>query len=222
MSQLSIQSTSRKSRSFSAALTFISLPQLLLLLRSQILPLEELMINLSSTLPPSLNLPSRRSFQYNCQVPEVSRTCLLPLLAPLWVFPSRCQSQTKFVRLHILSSSSTLTNAHLSGQEQVRDPSPCITLAIPISTCNSSLLQVPFLNLMATLVERVGWVQVRVGGNSQDSAELVSSLPNGTILAKDLTNTTGVTRTPPLEYTTDLLQMMADISKLTNVHWYLG
>ncbi|KAH9016813.1 glycoside hydrolase family 79 protein, partial [Lactarius hengduanensis] len=49
--------------------------------------------------------------------------------------------------------------------------------------------QVPFLNLMANLVERVGWVQVRVGGNSQENAELVESLPNGAMLAKDTNNT---------------------------------
>jgi hypothetical protein len=75
---------------------------------------------------------------------------------------------------------------------------------------------------MANIVERAGWVQVRVGGNSQETAQLVSSLPNGTILAKDLNNTSGPTSTPPLEYTLDLLYMMANISKLTNTHWYLG
>jgi len=94
--------------------------------------------------------------------------------------------------------------------------------ATPISTSNSSLLQVPFLNLLANLVERAGWVQVRVGGNSQESAELVSSLPNGTMLAKDTNNTSGPTSTPPLEYTLDLLYTMANISKLVNAHWYLG
>jgi hypothetical protein len=120
------------------------------------------------------------------------------------------------------SALSTLTNAHLSGQEQVRDSSSCTTPAIPISTFDSSLLQVPFLNLLANIVERVGWVQVRVGGNSQESAELVGSLPNGTLLAKDYNKTTGPTGTPPLEYTLDLLQMMENISKLVNVHWYLG
>lgn len=78
------------------------------------------------------------------------------------------------------------------------------------------------MNLMANLVERVGWVQVRVGGNSQENAELVASLPNGTMLAKDLNNLSGPTSTPPLEFTTDLLYLMANISKLTNTHWYLG
>ncbi|KAI9432699.1 hypothetical protein H4582DRAFT_1087499 [Lactarius indigo] len=87
---------------------------------------------------------------------------------------------------------------------------------------NSSYLQVPFLNLMANLVERVGWVQVRVGGNSQENAELVESLPNGAMLAKDTNNTSNPTGTPPLAFTTDLLYLMANISSLTNTHWYLG
>lgn len=75
---------------------------------------------------------------------------------------------------------------------------------------------------MTNLIERAGWVQVRVGGNTQESAELVSSLPNGTILAKDYSNLSGPTSTPPLTYTIDLIYMMANISKLTNTHWYLG
>ncbi len=75
---------------------------------------------------------------------------------------------------------------------------------------------------MANLIERAGWVQVRVGGNSQESAKLVSSLPNGTMLAKDTNNTSGPTSTPPLDYTLDLLYTMGNISKLTNTHWYLG
>ena len=99
---------------------------------------------------------------------------------------------------------------------------PLANPVTPTSTSNSSLLQVAFLNLMANLIERAGWVQVRVGGNSQESAELVSSLPNGTMLAKDTNNTSGPTSTPPLEYTLDLLYTMGNISKLTNTHWYLG
>ncbi|KAF8267751.1 hypothetical protein EI94DRAFT_1729509 [Lactarius quietus] len=86
----------------------------------------------------------------------------------------------------------------------------------------ASYIQVPFLNLMANLVERAGWVQIRVGGNTQEDAELVSSLPNGTFLAKDKNNTSNPTDSPPLEFTTDLLYLMANISKLTNTRWYLG
>ena len=75
---------------------------------------------------------------------------------------------------------------------------------------------------MANIVERTGWVQVRVGGNTQENAELVPSLPDGTILAKDYSNAFGPTKTPPLEFTADLLYLMANISKLTNTYWFLG
>jgi hypothetical protein len=49
----------------------------------------------------------------------------------------------------------------------------------------SSLIQVPFLNLMSNLVERAGAVHVRLGGNSQETATLVNSTADGRILEKD-------------------------------------
>ena len=48
-----------------------------------------------------------------------------------------------------------------------------------------STLAVPFLNLLANLEARAGKVVVRVGGNSQETAVLVPSLPNGVTLEKD-------------------------------------
>ncbi|KAF7307934.1 Glyco-hydro-79C domain-containing protein [Mycena kentingensis (nom. inval.)] len=89
---------------------------------------------------------------------------------------------------------------------------------------NSTHIQVPFLNLMANIVQRAGVVRVRVGGNSQESATLVdaSEIPDGRILQKNLTGVTGTTQTPPLEYSDDLFYMMANISALVNVDWFLG
>ncbi|KAJ6482192.1 glycoside hydrolase family 79 protein [Mycena vitilis] len=89
---------------------------------------------------------------------------------------------------------------------------------------NSTFLQVPFLNLMANIVQRAGSVMVRVGGNTQESATLVAdgSIPDGRVLSKNLTGVTGTTQTPPLDFTRDLLYMMRNISSLVNVHWYLG
>lgn len=49
----------------------------------------------------------------------------------------------------------------------------------------SSVLQVPFLNLMANIKDRAGAVHIRVGGNTQETATLVDSLPDGLILEKD-------------------------------------
>lgn len=54
----------------------------------------------------------------------------------------------------------------------------------------SSLIQVPFLNLMANLVERAGTVFIRVGGNTQETASLVDSIPDGKDLTKDYSKTT--------------------------------
>ncbi|KAF7358218.1 Glyco-hydro-79C domain-containing protein [Mycena venus] len=87
---------------------------------------------------------------------------------------------------------------------------------------NSTFIQVPFLNLMANIVQRAGSVMVRVGGNTQESAKLVDTLPNGRVLAKNLTGVTGTTQTPPLDYTPDLFYMMRNISSFVNVHWFLG
>lgn len=77
---------------------------------------------------------------------------------------------------------------------------------------------------MANIKERAGWVEVRVGGNSQEEAELVAldSFPNGVIISKDTANVSGTTNTPPIEYTPDLFYMLGNISALTNARWYLG
>jgi hypothetical protein len=44
---------------------------------------------------------------------------------------------------------------------------------------------VPFLNLMANIKDRAGALHIRVGGNTQETATMVDSLPNGEILSKD-------------------------------------
>ena len=54
----------------------------------------------------------------------------------------------------------------------------------------SSVLQVPFLNLMANLQQRGGQVLIRVGGNTQETAVLVPSTPDGLIIEKDLAGAT--------------------------------
>ncbi|KAF5353171.1 hypothetical protein D9757_012643 [Collybiopsis confluens] len=87
---------------------------------------------------------------------------------------------------------------------------------------NSSFIQVAFLNLMANLARRGGAVYVRVGGNTQDFAVLVDSLPDGKILEKDIEGSSNPTNTPPLKFTEDLLVMMRKISDFVNVRWYLG
>ncbi|KAI0316859.1 glycoside hydrolase family 79 protein [Amylostereum chailletii] len=97
-----------------------------------------------------------------------------------------------------------------------------MSVATQVLGKNSSVLFVPFLNLLSNIVARAGGVQVRVGGNTQEDAELKDSLPDGTILAKDYANIFNPTGTPPLEYTRDLVYMMGNISNLVNVRWYTG
>lgn len=55
---------------------------------------------------------------------------------------------------------------------------------------SSSLLAVPFLNLMSNLEERAGAVVIRLGGNTQEFAAMVPSLPNGSTFSKGASNST--------------------------------
>ncbi|KAF9555149.1 hypothetical protein CPC08DRAFT_145293 [Agrocybe pediades] len=87
---------------------------------------------------------------------------------------------------------------------------------------NSSVLQVPFLNLMANIQQRAGRIMIRVGGNTQETAVLVDSIADGKILEKDLSGVTNPTDTPPLIFTTELLYMLGNISSFVNVRWFLG
>ncbi|RPD77290.1 hypothetical protein L226DRAFT_505448 [Lentinus tigrinus ALCF2SS1-7] len=90
---------------------------------------------------------------------------------------------------------------------------------------NASFIQVPFLNLLATLADRGGSVRIRVGGNTQEAAALVDNLPNNAMIAKDKPIAGGSSRTaqtPTLEYTDELLYLLSNISSLVNAKWYLG
>lgn len=55
----------------------------------------------------------------------------------------------------------------------------------------SSFINVPFLNLLANIVERAGRIHIRLGGNTQETASLVDHLDGGHVIEKDKTNTTG-------------------------------
>ncbi|KIM41887.1 glycoside hydrolase family 79 protein [Hebeloma cylindrosporum] len=96
-----------------------------------------------------------------------------------------------------------------------------VEMSVVNQVCKS-LLQVPFLNLMANIQQRAGRVVVRVGGNTQETAVLVDSTPDGRILEKDLSRISNPTQTPPLIFTPELLWMLRNISSLVNVRWHLG
>ncbi|KAJ6588734.1 glycoside hydrolase family 79 protein [Mycena capillaripes] len=87
---------------------------------------------------------------------------------------------------------------------------------------NSSFVQVPLLNLMANIQERAGAVHVRIGGNTQEYAYLVDTLPDGHAISKEKADTNNPTQTPAVIYTTDLFYLLSNISSLVNVKWYVG
>ncbi|CDO76008.1 hypothetical protein BN946_scf184780.g15 [Trametes cinnabarina] len=87
---------------------------------------------------------------------------------------------------------------------------------------NSTFIQVPFLNLLATLASRAGIVTIRVGGNTQETATLVPSLPNNSMIAKDKQDASNPTQTPVLDFTAEMLYLLANVSSLVNARWYLG
>ncbi|KAI0774365.1 glycoside hydrolase family 79 protein [Fomes fomentarius] len=87
---------------------------------------------------------------------------------------------------------------------------------------SGSALHVPFLNFMSILAEKAGEVHVRVGGNTQDYAYVVDSLPSGKFLEKNKEDTQNPTGTPVIAITAELVYIMANVSSLVNVRWYLG
>ncbi|KAJ6545100.1 glycoside hydrolase family 79 protein [Mycena vulgaris] len=88
---------------------------------------------------------------------------------------------------------------------------------------NGSFLQVPFLNLMSLMAARGGSVRVRIGGNTQETATMVSSLPDGKMMEKGHpADDPSQMLTPSLLYTPEVVYMLANISSLVNVQWYLG
>ncbi|KAI6035708.1 glycoside hydrolase family 79 protein [Pisolithus marmoratus] len=85
-----------------------------------------------------------------------------------------------------------------------------------------SFIQVPFLNLMSNIRQRAGEIRIRVGGNTQETASLVDSLPDGDMALKEPSNLNDPTSTPALRYTADALYMLGNISSLVDVKWFLG
>lgn len=69
----------------------------------------------------------------------------------------------------------------------------------------SSFIPVPWLNLMANLQERAGSVVVRLGGNTQEYAKMVDSLPDGNTFLKDMTDLQGTVRFLDLFLTSELV-----------------
>jgi hypothetical protein len=75
---------------------------------------------------------------------------------------------------------------------------------------------------MANIKQRAGSVHVRIGGNTQETATLVASIADGKAIEKDKGAATNPTQTPALLFTAEIIYMLANISALANVKWYLG
>ncbi|EJD54199.1 glycoside hydrolase family 79 protein [Auricularia subglabra TFB-10046 SS5] len=97
-----------------------------------------------------------------------------------------------------------------------------MSLAEPVIGPNASWLRPQFLNLMSTVKERGGPPVLRLGGNSQEKAGLVDSLPGGGSMAKFAIGPTGFTNTPTLSYTIDIIKAVRATSDLLDIKWFIG
>lgn len=104
----------------------------------------------------------------------------------------------------------------------------------------SSVIQVPFLNLMQNIIERSGGVVVRIGGNTQEFATMVPFIEDGMTFSKEDSGSTQTvcipyrspllfsvlillqTKTPAVLYTIDMFYMASNISSMINVKWFFG
>ncbi|KAI0742962.1 hypothetical protein C8Q80DRAFT_945246 [Daedaleopsis nitida] len=75
---------------------------------------------------------------------------------------------------------------------------------------------------MSILADIAGSVHIRVGGNTQETAFVVDSLPDGAMIEKDKEDASNPTSTPVLALTNEFFYMLANVSSLVNIQWYLG
>ncbi|KAJ7635000.1 glycoside hydrolase family 79 protein [Roridomyces roridus] len=87
---------------------------------------------------------------------------------------------------------------------------------------NSSFIQVPLLNLFSNIVQRAGSINIRIGGNTQDYAYYVPTLPEDRAISKEKAASKNPTETPAVIYTMDLFYMLSNISAFAGAKWYVG
>ncbi|TEB29048.1 glycoside hydrolase family 79 protein [Coprinellus micaceus] len=88
---------------------------------------------------------------------------------------------------------------------------------------NSTHIFPAFLNLMSNICERAGIVLIRLGGNTQEYARFHGGVfEDGRITQKEKSGTTQTTDTPAVMYTIDLFYMLANVSAMVPVKWFLG
>ncbi|KAJ7064929.1 glycoside hydrolase family 79 protein [Mycena amicta] len=96
-----------------------------------------------------------------------------------------------------------------------------VEMSVITQLCGS-LVQVPLLNLLANIQERAGAVHIRIGGNTQEYAYFVDTLPTGHAISKEKADTNNPTQTPAVIYTMDMFYLLSNISSLVNARWYIG
>lgn len=98
-----------------------------------------------------------------------------------------------------------------------------LSLAEAIIGPNKTWLRPQFLNLMSTVAERGGAPVLRVGGNTQEKAELVDSVDSDVhSLITQSIGQKGYTNTPTVKYTKAILEALRATSDLLGIQWFLG
>ncbi|KZV84960.1 hypothetical protein EXIGLDRAFT_776006 [Exidia glandulosa HHB12029] len=97
-----------------------------------------------------------------------------------------------------------------------------VPLIVALTSVFSTWLRPQFLNLMSTVKERGGPPVLRVGGNTQEKAALVDSLPGGAATKKIVFGPSSFTNTPTLIYTPGILEAMRAASEILGIKWFLG
>ncbi|EJD47766.1 hypothetical protein AURDEDRAFT_163225 [Auricularia subglabra TFB-10046 SS5] len=97
-----------------------------------------------------------------------------------------------------------------------------MSLAEAIIGPNKTWLRPQFLNLMSTVKERGGVPVLRLGGNTQEKAEMVDDLPNYAAIHKFSHGPSGYTNTPTVFYKLSIIEAMRATSDLLGIKWFLG
>ena len=132
-------------------------------------------IQLSSTTPPGVSISQMSSFfGFSIEMSVANQVCEC-LIPPLITRTNRLISCSgcRLVSIpYLISRDIELTNIRTQ-------------------------INVPFLNLMANLVQRSGRVNIRVGGNSQETAVMVQNTTTGKLIVKDTSTTQGTVSHSP-------------------------
>ncbi|KAG6857115.1 hypothetical protein H0H87_009242 [Tephrocybe sp. NHM501043] len=83
-------------------------------------------------------------------------------------------------------------------------------------------IEMSVLTQLSQIQQRSGGVHIRMGGNTQDFAYYVDSIPDGHATSKEKSDPKNPTLTPAVLYSDELFYLAKNISSLVNVRWYMG